>query len=266
MERGEEVIQELISLVRPGIVRLAFFKGTEQVVSGSGFLSKSHMITCSHVVRRYPFDAVEITFGDQDVNPITPIRYSSDTLIGSMVQESPEGERDFAVIQMDEPELAGRHRCAIGPPVHGAVGERVLFFGFPFGSKHMTSHVGYVSADYWNNGTHVFQIDGSINPGNSGGPLIQIESGIVMGIVTRTETGLEKDFDELVLAVQTNARALEQSKQGARMIIGGVDPVQATQVTMSILARLSMNLKRSANVGIGFVFSSEHILDTGIEV
>ena len=256
--------KELISALRSGVVRLAFFKDSEQVGSGSGFLSNGFLVTCSHIIRRYPFDAVEISFGDQNSNPITPIRYATDNLYRCIINESLESEYDYAILKIDEPELQGRFQFPIKHMKGEIVGEQVLFFGFPFGSQHLTSHVGYISADFWSNKIHIFQIDGSINPGNSGGPLVYIGSGAAIGIITRTQTGLEKDFDDLITAIRNNVKALEQSRTGAKMTIGGIDPVQATQVTMGILGKLSVNLKRSANVGIGYAFSSEHVLETGL--
>ena len=255
--------KELITALRSGVVRLAFFNDSKQVGSGSGFLSNGFLVTCSHIIRRYPFDAVEISFGDQDSTPITPIRYTTDNLYQCIINESLESQYDYAILKFDEPELQGRYQFPIKHMKGEIVGEQVLFFGFPFGSQHLTSHVGYISADFWSNKIHIFQIDGSINPGNSGGPLVHIGSGAAVGMVTRTQTGLEKDFDDLITAISNNVKALEQSGRGARMTIGGIDPIQATKVTMGILAKLSANLKRSANVGIGYAFSSEHILKTG---
>ncbi len=199
------------------------------------------------------------------VNPITPIRYLPATLYAQVVAESLEEEYDYAVIKIDEPELQGRYRFHFNVFTNGTVGEQVLFFGFPFGTTHLTSHVGYISSDFHDNRVHKFQIDGSINPGNSGGPLICISSEQAIGIVTRTQTGLEKDFDQLVEAIGRNVAVLENSRQSrARVSIAGIDPVAATQFTLNILAKLSFNLKRSANVGIGYAYSSEHILSTGL--
>ena len=254
---------ELISVLRSGVVRLALFKNSEQVGNGSGFLSNDFLVTCSHIIRRYPFDAVEISFGDQNSNPITPIRYASDNIYGCIVNESLEDDYDYAILKIDEPEFKDRYQFPIKRIEGEIVGEQVLFFGFPFGSQHLTSHVGYISADFRNDSIHVFQIDGSINPGNSGGPLVHIASGAAIGIVTRTQTGLEKDFDDLIQAIKNNVKVLEQSRGGVRMTIVGIDPIETTQVTMEILGKLSVNLKRSSNVGIGYAFSSEHVLETG---
>lgn len=255
--------KKLISIGRSGVVRLAFFKGAEEVGNGSGFLSSGFLVTNSHVIRPPgPFDAVEITFGDQDSNPITPIRYLPETLYSNIVSESPKGEFDYAILKLDEAELSRRFQFSIRHMKAEIVGEQILFFGFPFKSQHLTSHLGYISADFSENNVHIFQIDGSVNPGNSGGPLVHIASEDAIGIVTRTKTGLEEDFDDLVEAIKGNVNVLERAK--GIMSTRGVDPYQATQVTMKILAKLSKNIKRSANVGIGYAFSAEHILATGL--
>ena len=123
-----------------------------------------------------------------------------------------------------------------------------MFFGFPFGTTHLTSHVGYISSDFIDGQVHKFQIDGSINPGNSGGPLLHISNEQVVGIVTRTQTGLESDFDQLVEAIKNNVAVLQRSR--GMMSMAGVDPVEAMQATLNILAKVSFNLKRSANVAL----------------
>lgn len=265
MEGGKEVTKELIQSIRPSIIKLSLFKNTEQVGGGSGFLAGGFLVTCSHLLRKYPFDAVEISFGDQIINPITPIKYTSGFIFESIINESLELEHDFAIIRFDEPELRGRRNLDLKILNAEIVGEQVLFFGFPFLTQHLTSHFGYISADFYSNHTHVFQIDGSINPGNSGGPLIDIASGSVIGIITRTQTGLEEDFDQLGEAIKKNIEDLDRSRQrGAKISIAGIDPVGATQFTLKVLNKLSFNIRRSANVGIGFSFSSEHILETGL--
>jgi hypothetical protein len=269
VESGSETNKELIRLVRSSIVRLALFnKDREQIGSATGFLSNDFLVTCSQVIRKEPFDAVEFTFGDQSLREITPIRLSADTLIGRLARESPESECDYAVIRFSEPETRGRYQLEVRSPRQESVGEQVLFFGFPFGTQNLTSHVGYISSDFRRGGVHRFQIDGSINPGNSGGPLIHIPSGSVIGMVTRAETGLEKDFDEVIEAIQNTVEAMksgeDQAFGGARVTIGEADLGDSLLETMRILKKLSLNMKRGANVGIGFCVSSEHIIQTGL--
>ena len=257
-------ISEIVTNVCSGVVRIAVFKNHIQVGGGSGFLSNGLLVTNSHVIRPPgSFDAVEITFGDQSLNPITPIRLLPEHLYSVIEAESPESEMDYAVLRIDEPELQDRFQFTVVPSEGVEVGEQVIFFGFPFQMEHLTSHVGYVSARFISGSTNKLQIDGSINPGNSGGPLLQVSSQKAVAIVTRTQTGLERDFDELLRAIQENIRVLETQRR-ARLRIAGIDPIQSTRVTMTILGRLANNLKRTANVGIGYAFGAEHILETGM--
>jgi hypothetical protein len=246
------------------VVRLAFFKEREQVGSGSAFLTRGLLITNSHVIRGGHFDAMEVTFGDHDINPVNPIRLPQDAVFRSLRHESLEDEYDHAVLDIcGEPEFCGRHQFELGGAnTQVRIGEQVVFFGFPFGSRHVTAHVGYISSDFRDGGIRKLQIDGSINYGNSGGPLLHMQSGKVVGIVTRTQLGLEADYDELVAPIANNEKILAQ--QPHIMSLGGIDPVDATRVTMTILRKVATNMKRSGNVGIGYAFSTEH-LRAGIE-
>ena len=256
-------LANVIAKVKPSVVRLAFFRDDEQVGDGSAFLSSGWLVTNSHVIRGGQYSAVELTFGDQGENPIDPVRIHRDDFLGRVKGESQKSEFDYAVLDLSaEPEFNGRWEFEVLKAEGAArVGDQVLFFGFPFGGTALTSHVGYISADYRSGNVHMLQIDGSINPGNSGGPLYHLESGKVIGIVTRTETGLERDFDELAKAIEGNERVLAAQRGG--IVIGGVDPVRATRVTMAILRRVATNLSRSANVGIGWAFCCEHLLGSG---
>ena len=243
-----------------GIVRIAFLKDDKQVGTGTGFLSHKYLITNSHVIRPPEvFDAVQMTFGDQDINPITPIRYLPDDFYSFVLKESPKDERDYSILRINESEFCDRYQFTFCSSDDVSIGEQVVFFGFPFGTEHLTSHVGYLSSIFKHNSIKRLQIDGSINPGNSGGPLVHLESGEVIGIVTKTQTGLDKDFEELTEAVKGNVKSLEQTKTIMR--VGGIDPIQASRVTMQILQRIAENIKRSANVGIGYAYDSSYALE-----
>jgi hypothetical protein len=132
-------------------------------------------------------------------------------------------------------------------------GQKVLILGYPFSSKFMTSHVGYISAIYESAGVEVYQLDASVNSGNSGGPLIDICTGKVLGIVTRKSTGLSEEFDNLRASFNDNINVLEESK--GMLGLGNVDLVSMLQLAQKQMQIISENIKKSANVGIGYAFS-----------
>jgi hypothetical protein len=133
--------------------------------------------------------------------------------------------------------------------------------GFPFQMPQLTSHVGYVSSLFQRGNVSVIQINASVNGGNSGGPLLDLDSGHVVGIVSRAEIGFMADqFDELIRSLNTNVQLLEQSQRsGARAVLAGIDPILAIRASQAAMLEIAKNLRRSANVGIGYAFSTNHL-------
>jgi hypothetical protein len=122
----------------------------------------------------------------------------------------------------------------------------------------ITCHAGYISSLFEKNGVSNIQIDGSVNGGNSGGPLLEMTSGRVIGIVTRSHVGfVAEQFKSLIGALHQNVTVL--NNQTATMRLGGIDVFQAVSASQVAMIEIAKSLRRSANVGIGYAFSSSHI-------
>jgi len=255
---------ELIKECRSGIVQISLENERECLGSGTAFLVKGGIVTNSHILRSIPFDTFVIRFGNGKNNDFeNEIRLSSENCMDAIVAESSENEKDFVFFSISKPEFNGRHIFELSDSSSLSVGEQILFMGYPFGSPYLTAHIGYVSSLHQNNGVEVIQIDGSVNSGNSGGPLIDLKTGKVAGIVTRAETGLLREqFDRLLQALKDNKRILQRQQQGGvRMSIGGIDPIGAIRDSQVSMEQIVIQLRRSANVGIGFAFSVQYVKD-----
>lgn len=258
------IIQGIIRTVSSGIVHLVFLRNRKRVSSGSGFLSGKRLVTNSHVIRFGDFDAVAIRFHDSNTEDLSDaIRLSKGDFFSMLVKESPEEMEDYAVLRADEPEFAGRYNFELGSVEDVVVGQQVVFLGFPFDSLHLTAHVGYVSSKHQTKGINILQIDGSVNGGNSGGPMLAIESSKVAGIVTRKETGLEKQFRELIKSLQSNQELLQQLKDRGTVSFFGLDLMGAFRASQATMEKIALNIERSANVGIGYAYSAEYVAQSG---
>jgi len=252
---------ELIKRCRSGIAQISLENDRECIGSGSAFLVDGGLVTNSHNLRRITFDTLVIRFeSDINNNYSNEIRLSSQHCIESIAAESPENEKDFVYIILSEPECNGRHIFEFSDSSSLIVGEQIVFMGYPFSSPHLTSHIGYVSSLHKSNGVEIIQIDGSVNSGNSGGPLIDLKTGKVAGIVTRAETGLLKEqFNQLLQALKNNHEILKHQQSFAKISIAGIDPIQAMKASQASMEQIVTQLRRSANVGIGFAFSAKYV-------
>ena len=72
------------------------------------------------------------------------------------------------------------------------------------------------------------QVDGSVNAGNSGASLIDIETGSVLGIVTRKGTGLTRLFHELRETLKANIGFISEQAGGGGIAFGAFNVIDAT--------------------------------------
>lgn len=249
---------ELIATVRSGVVKLTLERDRQVLGNATGFLVAGGLVTCSHTLPLDNCDTVVIGFDDQDDEVETgTIRLDARDVADMVRAKSDERENDYAFVACTEKEFEHRHKFEFVDSGVLEVGQQVAFLGFPFGSGHLTAHVGYISSLRKNGDFTVIQIDGSINNGNSGGPVLDLTTGKVAGLVTRSETGLiQEAFDTLLGSFDRNLLFIKQrTRRGLH--VGGVDPVEAAEVTQTQLRQLAQHIRRSANVGIGFAFSTD---------
>jgi hypothetical protein len=212
------------------------------------------------VLRDIEFDIAVLRFEDMDYS--RGIRLTRDTCMAAVVWESSREEHDVVFLRLNEPEFGGRYLFQFGDSDQLRVGDEVGFLGFPFQTPHLTCHIGVVSSLHRSGRVPVIQIDGSVNGGNSGGPLIELSQGRVVGVVSRAEVGFLADqFDELIRTLVGNIEFLGRGR-GGRGLVGGVDPVQGLLASQAAMLQIATNLRRSANVGIGYAFSANYIRDS----
>lgn len=245
----------VIAEVASGVANIVLEANRERLGSGSAFLVDGGLVTADHVVTAN-YDTARIRFDGDD--PGAGIKLTRADLQSRIRYRSPENELDLAILSLDEPEFEGRHRFELEGTVPPS-GTQIVVMGYPYETPHLSSHVGYVSATYKRLGTQVLQLDASVNPSNSGGCVIDPETLSVVAYVTRAQTGLTADFNDLLRAFEQNI--VELSKSRASISIGGIDPVEGLKVTMAAMQRLGVNLRRSANVGIGYAFGAQYILE-----
>lgn len=107
----------------------------------------------------------------------------------------------------------------------------------------------------------IIQLDASVNAGNSGGPLIDPSTGTVIGVVTRKATGLSKLFKELRSTIANNIEFMQTQAGGGGISFGRFDLVQGIIASQSQMMVTLDEIERQANVGIGYAFSAEHLLE-----
>lgn len=252
----------IIKKVKSGVVQIIFYRNGEKINSGSGFLCCNRLISNNHVF--YPDGiplndtTVGIRFGNMLISDDDLIKISYEKFMKKLEAFSQPELSDYAILKLDEEECNGRYQFELIDHSNVKEGEEILIMGFPFGSRNLTSHIGYISSIYNNGVVDIIQLDASTNNGNSGGPVIDLKTCKVVGYVTRKQTGLAEQFDELIKSFDTNIEVLTRLKGTLRW--GDLDIMDIFSASQRQMKSIAWNLKRASNTGIGFAFSCNKLM------
>lgn len=259
-------LADTIALIESGVLEMNFVIGGRVVAKGTGFMCQGYLLTNNHVIQGPEGSTVWIRRStDSERNQSEGLTLPMSSFRMSLRSGSDPSLHDYAILDLPQLREWSLHNFVIRDPAGVAIGEAVSFLGYPFEHKNLCCHVGIVSSFFERNGVHQIQIDASVNAANSGGPLFLPISGEVIGIVTRKATGLSDMFDRLRVSLKGNLEEIKRIRAGGASVkVGGIDPVQAAEVTQSQLLILLDQIERSANVGIGYAFSAKHLLEDAL--
>ncbi|MBD2666957.1 hypothetical protein B6N60_03452 [Richelia sinica FACHB-800] len=305
-------IADIVEKVQSGIIHIIHinFDG-ERVSSGTGFMVNGYLVTNYHVVYQAPKESkIVLKTYDSDrnkpLNGIIELERDEDGYFsgltnkgekrdGSFIQAlSEENKNDYIVFDIPElrEEKLKLYNFSFGIHENKRIGEPIFFLGYHFDNFQLTCHTGIISSFNERNRSHIIQIDASVNSGNSGSPLIDPITHKVIGIITRKETGLDKNFSSFYSVVKNNIDFLDstrlsfiqqQDKEIEKRINDAIfnkgifergynkiqDNINYRDTIEGIIEKLSQNnanlleiakqIERSANVGIGYAFSVDKL-------
>lgn len=169
----EEQTKDLKSIIYESEKHVMQIEGQNEAetLTGSGFLynDQGDIITNAHVIEQA--DIIYVRTSNGRIYPAAIVGISEDI--------------DIAVIRV--PQLAGQSSLSVEPEKDAEVGDEVIALGSPHGFQN-TVTLGIVSGKERNfsvdgyDYTNVYQISAQIAHGNSGGPLINRETGDVIGV------------------------------------------------------------------------------------
>jgi len=252
--------RDLWQNIHKSVCSITFLKNDERIASGTGFKVNNKLVTNYHVIQVPTATHVQLRFVNEDgytdsASKIMPLNQFLTKLADSMPMDS----WDYAILDLDWSEftsIPSLNLCVID---EFAIGQSVALFGYQFDQPNLSIHSGILASRFISGGVKYLQLDASVNQGNSGGPLVNPNTSEVIGIVTRKMTGLTKQFDELLRSFEHNIQTLEQASKRGRSQMLGIDQIEGMKISQTQMAKISLEIKRSANVGIGYAYELEKV-------
>lgn len=245
------------------VCSISFFNVSgDKISSGTGFKVGTFLITNNHVYFAPIADTVELRFMERDGSTMKATKtISYAEFKNRLLSGDSENNWDYAILDLKDNEFNLIPSLKLRPICNYEIGDPIAIFGFQFDQPNLSLKQGIISSRFTRNNVKYIQIDSSVNNGNSGGPLINVETNEVIGIVTRKHTGLTDAFDELTKSLDNNIAVLNQANSLGSALMMGINTIETLKISQEQLKLASREIKRSANVGIGFAYELEKVLE-----
>jgi len=212
--------------------------------SGFSFISEDIVITNFHVVKGI------VAFVNGKVSGVLQLRCEDDVILLADIIVVDE-RNDFAVLKLKT--KLPENRVVLQPldSFKPARGKKLVFAGYPHGIPHLLAHEAILSAPLEN---HKFYLDGMVNGGNSGGPIIDADSGLVVGIITARRYVNGEKAKALEAEVAELRGQLSSASKNISVAIMGVDFGQMADMfgrSLQVITEL-MDLNANSGIGVGY--------------
>lgn len=255
--------RDLWKVIHKSICSITYFKNDERIASGTGFKVGNKLITNNHVIQVPQATDVLLRFVNEDGHTDSACKNMSPTELGARLLDGmPQNSWDYAIFDFDIPEFITIPSLQLSSKGEFQIGQPITLFGFQFEQLNLSIHSGILSSRFTSADVKFLQLNASVNQGNSGGPLIDPRTADVIGVITRKATGLTKQFDALLNSFKENIRILQQASGSGRIQMFGIDPIEFFKVNQTQLAKISEEIMRSANVGVGYAYELEKIRES----
>jgi serine protease Do len=170
-----------------GCVMLARKSGDKLIeVIGTAFLchAKGYLLTCAHSINLTD----ELYFiPPMPIDQFNPVQLSNVNPISATVAQY-DAANDIALLRFTNTTTIVVPGNLFGEDDQSSVGASICYLGFPYahsGQHSLKVSGGVLSAKVISpSGTKQFQFDAMVEAGNSGGPLIDVGTGLIIGVVS----------------------------------------------------------------------------------
>jgi hypothetical protein len=244
------------------VCSIDFFSSSNiKVMSISGFKAGSQIITDDMIYQVRDADSVQINFYQDDgTTPYASHKLSYANLMELLPAKDEFDNLGIVAIPNDFPEFSDVPTLHLCKSCEVRIGQSIAVIGYQVEHHNLALKPGTISSHYKNSkGLSFIQYDGTIKPGNSGAPLLDYQTGSVLGVVLNKEMGFVKSYKELNEIIDTNLKFLKEQEGKANLF--DVDLAQVLSANQKQIKHILREFFLNATVRVGFALEIGHVVE-----
>ena len=227
----------------------------------SGFKIKGHIVTDDIIYDLKDGKEIEIIFYKEDgVQVSSSIKMEIKDFLSHLPAKREFENLGFVLVPDRFPEFNNITPLKLCERCDHTIGKSIGIIGFQFEHNNLSLKTGVISSFIdASNGHSYIQYDGTIKPGNTGAPLLKLETGSVIGIVSNKMLGVLKSFKEMIAIIDSNLEVLNQMTGKQKM--ADVDIAQVLVANQHQIKHISKEFFKNATVRVGYALDIGHLTD-----
>lgn len=229
----------------------------------TGFLIENYIVTDESIYKaKSCYEVVIQFFLENGYEAAHGLKLTFDELNGRLNRVAEYDNEGFALISTDG--LVMDQVPSLIPEFEqdNRIGTSIAIIGFHEDASNMSLKKGIISSFVKvESGKQYIQFEASIKQGNSGSPVINIETGKVIGVVGYKLSSFANAYDAFKNIIEENLRVLKKSE--GKMNIMDIDPIQVLIANQNQLKQISKEFYKTAVMNYGFaneIFSLRNYL------
>jgi hypothetical protein len=168
--------------------------------------------------------------------------------INRLVEFENEG---FAIIALDGIGAHGIPSLTFETEPCYGIGESIAVIGYQVEQDNLSIKTGIISSFFKaSDGRRFIQFDAAVKQGNAGSPLLNANTGKVIGVVGHRLASFTKSYEAFKKIIDENLRLLKKSE--GKMNIMEIDPIQVLVANQNQLKQISKEFYKSATMSFGY--------------
>ena len=226
--------------------------------SVTGFKYGRFLLTDEMVYKIDRASEVQIAFMESDGLTIkASVKITDKDFRLRMVKGISDSYAGFALIDIDFPQFDDIPSLKLSNDRVVEVATPIALIGHQMDNNNLAIKTGIVSSFVKQNGQKFIQFDAAIDKGNSGSPLINAETGEVIGIVGHRLANIQEGYKQMIQVINKNMTLLKEAE--GKINFNDIDPIQVLIANQNQIKRLAQEFFKTASLMYGFAMDISEV-------
>jgi V8-like Glu-specific endopeptidase len=223
-----------------------------KLISMTGFKAYGNfLVTDNYINKIYKATDVDLRFVEADgYTEKVCVKMSMDEFKKRIVKDVDNKSAEFVAISINLDELNDIPSLKLSKKVL-EIGQPIALLGYQLEQDNLAIKTGILSSVFMQkNGLKYLQINSSVKQGNSGSPLVNVETGEVIGIIGYKLATITQSHKRIKQIINKNLAILKKS-QGI-FNVEEIDPVQVLIANQNQIKHITNEIYKTATMSSGF--------------